>query len=1498
MVGENTQQKINLAELLEVRSGGLTPFELLSVLSSSCDFLTRIKQNESPKSFFSLNQIFLTSDGRVEILLTSTLSTNQFIPPDPSEEHQNSEELNLVWCLGMSCLRVLQPAGHRDVSLSSLLNLMTVGQVQSRPTLAKVWQMVRNQIGIVQLAKVQEIISNLFKEVMGDLDELLADPFDDDIRFSSSRSSKISIIPGPGAPEQQMHGNLLASESTENSIADCARYELNSMEIPIKLRTDAHLDTEFEQHLQGPTRQPKTYESSTDEDGSTPRESTPIPKIEQRDDAEEEGPKEKAPSDEMPGQNGHSQGRHEPNARPIETERHGTVENTPQPQTHCQQKPTGRLYAKAGQIGKVPRGAVKKEVEIRHIAPDQSEGRLDDSFLDSADGIVSGFSPGTKRKVAHEKDSQRDETTTKEQNAQFQRKNSLEPSRCSKRRESGGRRTLPGTNSLSLLPTLPEFLSPNVRPIIRLRAQSMKRKKMVSLHRSDSAVVFVRLLNGHSVEVNCRTDTLIGSVFHTVAEHLNITEHLFFGLALQRQFGENIFLEEHQRLEKWAPPGWKGGAGLRRSFGAGGTLSRHFDPSASGGVEQFTLLLRFRYYPKKREFVKTANTAHQLYLQLRQDILSGTLRFSPKERAMEMAALALCAEANSMPKGDEEYFRMEDYMPTKFYGIEANEVLQTQQRIAERHRRLAASFGYLEAEEQFIARCQAEPLYGAHFYRVHKIKPKRGYAAPSRPFLSDTRIVAVLPSGIGICREERNGTQRLLNSTHEWHTIRTLQFDRKRFLLGTIEENIAVDHVFYTDHHSKASYLVRFAASQHRFMLKMRQWQGTLNRMNLVEWQKDVGVEQRRRSEEVSNEQQIESAEESRHFHARNTSHPQMGIGQKFERTPNFDRLADGSRLMFETEKEYIEYFYGSEAQRIDVLLEKDPMHGLGLTLIGGDMNGVKTVFVKSLSPEGDGKRKGLLVGDCLLSVNGVSLFNKSRHDAVQLVSHSAREVRLQLLRFPSVSEVLARASPSPPTIAKMDNPTNKDNEHNERRSSVGSVRRHFANASVKERREDNLRKNESTVTNESKFSWASGGTTNSISSPQKRQRAVSDFGASYLPALKTDDILALGAAATEEKSHERPQRYRRHKTSAGGFLDSFDSDSDSGDDKSGNAKRIIDSTQRGEYKPHLPSALSMYSFLGDEEEENAEESNVLSKSSANVRLNVEHRLRPNFGDCFSIDSRNRPEDSSDGRSPFASAVERFARVENATDAVSWSSAKLSTKEDSRSKWGNNNSSSVNLDWANCLSDVDGAISPAHSSSSSPRASSPSERKQRKFTLRIGRVTSVDSLPFKIRPLPGNGLFVSEVSAEKMLHCHSVALRVGDRIVAVDGMSVIGYAWEQVVTEMICGGPEKTELELTIERTLPDGGDQAEEQTLTVTLDKTQSGAIGLSLAKRMGSDGVFIRNIAPDSIAARDGTLRVGDRIWRVQGEQIALGESPANVVKRLKDLSGEFIIEVRRKA
>lgn len=105
-----------------------------------------------------------------------------------------------------------------------------------------------------------------------------------------------------------------------------------------------------------------------------------------------------------------------------------------------------------------------------------------------------------------------------------------------------------------------------------------------------------------------------------------------------------------------------------------------------------------------------------------------------------------------------------------------------------------------EAERLFIQRCQTELGYGAHYYKVYKIKPSSKNSYYNR--YSDAHLIAIMPYGIGICREQTGG-QRYITNTHEWHMIRTLQFDRKRFLIATIENNIAVDHVFYTEHYSK-----------------------------------------------------------------------------------------------------------------------------------------------------------------------------------------------------------------------------------------------------------------------------------------------------------------------------------------------------------------------------------------------------------------------------------------------------------------------------------------------------------------------------------------------------------------------------------------------------------------------------------------------------------------------------------------------------------------------
>jgi hypothetical protein len=57
-------QRVNLAELLEVRSRGLAAQEILILLATSCEYLIRAGNR---RGLFTTEHIFLTSDGRIEV---------------------------------------------------------------------------------------------------------------------------------------------------------------------------------------------------------------------------------------------------------------------------------------------------------------------------------------------------------------------------------------------------------------------------------------------------------------------------------------------------------------------------------------------------------------------------------------------------------------------------------------------------------------------------------------------------------------------------------------------------------------------------------------------------------------------------------------------------------------------------------------------------------------------------------------------------------------------------------------------------------------------------------------------------------------------------------------------------------------------------------------------------------------------------------------------------------------------------------------------------------------------------------------------------------------------------------------------------------------------------------------------------------------------------------------------------------------------------------------
>lgn len=68
----------------------------------------------------------------------------------------------------------------------------------------------------------------------------------------------------------------------------------------------------------------------------------------------------------------------------------------------------------------------------------------------------------------------------------------------------------------------------------------------------------------------------------------------------------------------------------------------------------------------------TENTTHNLYLQLRQDMLNASIRFLPN-KAFDLAAIALQAEfldrkplilINNNFENNSQYFKLENYLPS------------------------------------------------------------------------------------------------------------------------------------------------------------------------------------------------------------------------------------------------------------------------------------------------------------------------------------------------------------------------------------------------------------------------------------------------------------------------------------------------------------------------------------------------------------------------------------------------------------------------------------------------------------------------------------------------------------------------------------------------------------------------------------------------------------------------------------------------------------------
>ncbi|XP_031567263.1 tyrosine-protein phosphatase non-receptor type 13-like isoform X2 [Actinia tenebrosa] len=329
----------------------------------------------------------------------------------------------------------------------------------------------------------------------------------------------------------------------------------------------------------------------------------------------------------------------------------------------------------------------------------------------------------------------------------------------------------------------PEKSIVNITPVGQLRKDGQK-KGFHSSH--PRKIVTVVALNGQKLQLMAEVSMTTKDLFEQVTRFLGITEKIFFGLA-KIEDDEVIFLDLDVKLSKYAPSKWK---------------------ESKGEMVEFILYLRVKFYVEHTELLSLETTRHQFYLQLRKDILEGRL-YCHEEAAFLLAGLALQAETgNYVDTLEGDYFLVEHYLNERI--IKKLSVENTTLQLPEFHKNFAG-LSEEQAELEFIQEAQKLPEYGIHFYKVQYSKKSDN---------SEKLYLGICVRGVTIY--ESRGHIKSPVHKHSWPMTKKLSFKKKKFLIEPMSNPDGVKLTFYTNHYKKAKYLLQMCTAFHRFQMKMR----------------------------------------------------------------------------------------------------------------------------------------------------------------------------------------------------------------------------------------------------------------------------------------------------------------------------------------------------------------------------------------------------------------------------------------------------------------------------------------------------------------------------------------------------------------------------------------------------------------------------------------------------------------------------------------------------
>ncbi|GMT26250.1 hypothetical protein PFISCL1PPCAC_17547, partial [Pristionchus fissidentatus] len=172
---------VSIAEIVEVRACILSSPELLSLAAISASVLPPCTRGKA----FGPGQVYLSAEGDVHITPVShDLVEPEFHPPEWRTTTETGDaSAAAVFCMG-AVLRWSGGAETKDADLFSLVNVLTVAMVGTRPTSNRMGQMAKNQLKTINPS---EMLREMYQEIMGDGSDLMED---DDVSYSSDSSGQ------------------------------------------------------------------------------------------------------------------------------------------------------------------------------------------------------------------------------------------------------------------------------------------------------------------------------------------------------------------------------------------------------------------------------------------------------------------------------------------------------------------------------------------------------------------------------------------------------------------------------------------------------------------------------------------------------------------------------------------------------------------------------------------------------------------------------------------------------------------------------------------------------------------------------------------------------------------------------------------------------------------------------------------------------------------------------------------------------------------------------------------------------------------------------------------------------------------------------------------------------------------------------------------------------------------------------------------------------------